>query len=344
MMDISFGSPANTILRSFLDLFKWHGNSQELLNHSLDLAYDFMLFFDKPETINAIQINEAHKDKRIKDNRDKTDIHWNLVLRYCIDGNLLAVIKEYCHMLYAKNKTIESLSDALAKGLNIRTSYIKVEGLKKYSLDNKLLRCHYAVSFGNQNLESDSGVNRAGDLMSNFNSPFRPFVLASTSLGQEGLDFHYYCRKIMHWNLPSNPVEFEQREGRINRFKGLVIRQNIASKYRDNLRSNEDVWEQLFGIAEVEECKKRNKPEIIPYWFTEPLDNLKIERIVPLLPLSKDISLYENLISILAIYRLTFGQPNQEDLVNAIQSNIRVKEDLDNLYKKLLLQLCPYYY
>ena len=57
-----------------------------------------------------------------------------------------------------------------------------------------------------------------------FNSPFWPFVLATTSTGQEGLDFHLYCRDIVHWNLPSNPVDLEQREGRINRYDGLSIR------------------------------------------------------------------------------------------------------------------------
>ena len=29
-----------------------------------------------------------------------------------------------------------------------------------------------------------------------FNSPFWPFILATTSVGQEGLDFHLYCRDI----------------------------------------------------------------------------------------------------------------------------------------------------
>jgi len=28
----------------------------------------------------------------------------------------------------------------------------------------------------------------------------------------EGLDFHHYCHAIVHWNLPSNPVDLEQRE------------------------------------------------------------------------------------------------------------------------------------
>ena len=46
---------------------------------------------------------------------------------------------------------------------------------------------------------------RKENIRNAFNSPMRPFVLATTSIGQEGLDFHNYCRVIMHWNLPSNP-------------------------------------------------------------------------------------------------------------------------------------------
>ena len=25
------------------------------------------------------------------------------------------------------------------------------------------------------------------------------------------VNFHYYCRRIVHWNLPSNPIDIEQR-------------------------------------------------------------------------------------------------------------------------------------
>ena len=59
-------------------------------------------------------------------------------------------------------------------------------------------------------------VMRKENIRNAFNSPMRPFVLATTSIGQEGLDFHNYCRVIMHWNLPSNPIDLEQREGRKN--------------------------------------------------------------------------------------------------------------------------------
>ena len=35
--------------------------------------------------------------------------------------------------------------------------------------------------------------------------PYWPFVLVSTSVGQEGLDFHPYCHVVVHWNLPKQP-------------------------------------------------------------------------------------------------------------------------------------------
>ena len=79
-----------------------------------------------------------------------------------------------------------------------------------------------------------------------FNSPFWPFVLTTTSVGQEGLDFHLYCRDIVHWNLPSNPVDLEQREGRTDRYDGLSIRRNIYATFRWGrvCRANE---ERTFG-------------------------------------------------------------------------------------------------
>lgn len=344
LVDIALGSPANCVLKCFemhfLDKIPYH----ELLDSALGLSYDFLLLFDKPESIAAVQINEADKDKRFNENKDTKEIYWNFVLRYCIDGNFQAIMDEYCHMLISKCHSLSELANAISSGINIRTSNVKIEGLKNSNsneLETKLLRCHYAVSFGNQNMEEESGRARANDVISNFNSPFRPFVLASTSLGQEGLDFHYYCRKIMHWNLPYNPVELEQREGRINRFKGLVIRQNIASKYKSELSDFKDVWEELFQIAEEIECKREGNPEIVPYWHTETHEGIKIERMVPLLPFSKDASRYQELITVLAMYRLTFGQPRQEELIKAFKNAGINSDNLSTFYDRYIINLSP---
>src|SRR6266852_3860834 len=87
---------------------------------------------------------------------------------------------------------------------------------------------------------SEAGERFRAALRDAFNSPFRPFILASTSIGQEGLDFHPYCHALVHWNLPTNPVDLEQREGRVHRYKGHAIRKTIGPKHRASLgRSTE---------------------------------------------------------------------------------------------------------
>ncbi|MDQ7864886.1 helicase-related protein [Peribacillus frigoritolerans] len=130
---------------------------------------------------------------------------------------------------------------------------------------------------------------------------FGHFVLATTSIGQEGLDFHYYCRKIVHWNLPSNPIDLEQREGRINRYKCLAIRQNIANKYGNIPFMEEDIWQEMFNTANMEE-RNETTSELVPFWSLPGNQDIKIERIVPLYPLSRDGVKYDRLMKILALY------------------------------------------
>lgn len=98
---------------------------------------------------------------------------------------------------------------------------------------------------------NERDTNKANDTRLAFNSPFRPFVLTSTSVGQEGLDFHWYCRKIMHWNIPSNPQDIEQREGRIDRYKSLYVRRNVAKLHPDIYE-----WSGIFDEARNEAEKK----------------------------------------------------------------------------------------
>ena len=69
---------------------------------------------------------------------------------------------------------------------------------------------------------------RSDTLRRAFNSPFWPHMLCTTSIGQEGLDFHLWCSRIVHWDLPGDPVDFEQREGRIARYGSLAVRRSLA--------------------------------------------------------------------------------------------------------------------
>jgi len=120
----------------------------------------------------------------------------------------------------------------------------------------------------------------------------------------------------MHWNLPSNPIDLEQREGRVNRFKCLAIRQNIALKYGDKIHFKKDIWDELFNRAKEE--YKTGYSELIPFWCLPDNQEIKIERIMASYPLSKDIGNYQRLIKILSLYRLTLGQARQEELLESI--------------------------
>ena len=179
-----------------------------------------------------------------------------------------------------------------------------------------------------------------------FRSPFRPFVLATTSIGQEGLDFHSYCRRVVHWNLPSNPIDLEQREGRINRYKGLVIRQFLARKYRDALAQEDlsgDVWERLFALADRGERQPGGKCELVPYWHVE-TDGEKIERVIPLYPYSRDHGRLMKILHTLTVYRLAFGQPRQAELVEHLLERQFTDAEMKEILDHLMIDLSPIRY
>ena len=94
------------------------------------------------------------------------------------------------------------------------------------------LRSHFAVRFGRGTAEDSQNVQRETQVREAYNSPFWPFILASTSVGQEGLDFHQYCHAILHWNLPGNPVDLEQREGRVAPLQGARRPQERRARIR----------------------------------------------------------------------------------------------------------------
>ena len=173
-----------------------------------------------------------------------------------------------------------------------------------------------------------------------FNSPFWPFVLATTSVGQEGLDFHLYCHAVIHWNLPPNPVDMEQREGRVHRFKGHAVRKNVAQQHGQTGRmsAEADPWTASFAAARAEHAGSSN--ELIPYWVYTAPDGAQIERYVPTYPLSRDALRYEQLRRSLALYRMVFGQPRQEELL-AYLSRVLPADQIQSTADRLRISLEP---
>jgi len=63
-----------------------------------------------------------------------------------------------------------------------------------------------------------------------FNTPYRPEILISTSVGQEGIDLHRECRHVIHHDLCWNPATIEQRTGRVDRIGSKVERERLGAE------------------------------------------------------------------------------------------------------------------
>lgn len=314
----------------------------EMLDGAFEVSSAFVTCFNKPESIAIIRLCTDDKDGAS---------YLDRVMEYSLAGNLQSMLDEYFHLireiegLYSMKEIAVYISDVLS----IRSSTTKIDDAASIikstnsieEIKSKAIRTHFAVDFAGQKLSTAKTSGRQINIRQAFNSPFRPFVLATTSIGQEGLDFHLYCRKVFHWNLPSNAIDIEQREGRINRYKGLVIRQNLIKKYikHISLNNKRSAWDEIFQIAEKNEGKGKGLCELVPFWHTEPDTNLRIERFVPLYSFSRDIDKYKELLKVLAYYRITFGQPRQEELIMALSINANEKKIGE--ISDLLIDLSP---
>lgn len=319
MTDIAIASPA-------VCAYRQSGNEED----AQMVAKAIVSVFNKPESAAVIDLMYHKKND---------DDYYESVLDYCVMGNLQAVLDEYLHMVQTEDKKLgQVVTDAI-----IDTSNLSIDTTDSLGKEEKKqpIRCHFAIPFIDKTV-TDKSVARTTNIRKAFNSPFRPFLLSTTSIGQEGLDFHWYARKIVHWNLPSNPVDLEQREGRINRFKCLAIRRNVAKLYGSETYHT---WDELFSLAYSN--LKGTHSDMVPYWCL-PVAELTeeqrakleyIERIVPLYPLSRDRYKYERLIKVLALYRMTLGQPRQEELLSLLRNMHLSDEQL----KELTIDLSPFH-
>ena len=316
MVDIAIASPAVCAYRQSHDREDARKVGQAIVS-----------IFNKPESAAIIDLIYSKKSD---------EDYYESVLDYCAMGNLQSVLDEYSHTQHTT-----SLGTAIDEAI-LGTGRLEIDTHESiFGEDDKLsIHCHFAIPFIDKAV-TDKAVARTSNVRKAFNSPFRPFILSTTSVGQEGLDFHLYARKIVHWNLPSNPVDLEQREGRINRFNCLAIRRNVAALFASaEYRS----WDEIFAIART--ALKGNNSDMVPYWCL-PVNQLSpeqrsrlqfIERIVPLYPLSRDHYRYDKLIKVLSLYRMTLGQPRQEELLQLLKD----MHLSDRQLHQLTINLCPF--
>ena len=246
--------------------------------------------------------------------------YWRSVLQYSAWGNLQAVLDEYLHhLVIAEGMTalddarLAEFATTAAGAIALRPS--RYEAFDPLAPDQPIaFTSRFALRYGGRRQNEET--SRQPEIRRAFNSPFWPFVLASTSVGQEGIDFHWWSHALVHWNTPPNPVDFEQREGRIDRYAGHAVRRNVAHRHGGEIlaSSDPDPWRAAYEIA-VDEADTYG--EFAPHWvYPGPA---RIERHVVPYPLSVDLTRLDRVKEDLTLYRLTFGQPRQEDMLDLLR-------------------------
>lgn len=235
------------------------------------------------------------------------------------EGCFEAVMDEHFWARSVK-KDGAGLADDLLEAFQAQVGWFTFRSLQDQKVGVRV-RCHAAVPFGGT--ESERGDNPEGDrphrsegIRAAFNTPFWPHVLATTSVGQEGLDFHVWCDRIGHWDLCSSPVDLEQREGRIRRYGGLVIRRRLGRDLgnvgRSVARAGGSPWREVAAEAER---RFSDDTGLSPWWT---LPGAEVTRHLFALPQSRDVYRYARLCRQRSIYRLALGQPRPEELVELL--------------------------
>ena len=256
--------------------------------------------------------------------RRKKETYPQAIRRATVDGNLEAVLDEHLWITSRlRNMKGEELAHELKNGFDVKSGTFNLHPLDGDKESTFSLRCHAALPFTQQrSVSADDSKKgnkiRTDDLRRAFNTPFWPYVLATTSVGQEGLDFHAWCDSLLHWDLCRNPVDLEQREGRIQRFGGLSIRRGIAKK----LDAQSLVVESADGgpwtnIEKLAEEQLSDESGLMPWWVCE---GGNVNRYIFDVPTSEQNHWFEWIQEQRLLYRLALGQPNQEDLLEVLRS------------------------
>ena len=340
------GSPAVAALRAISSVIgdpTCFGSSEARLA-AAQIGWAMLSLFNLPESMALLR------------GMNSEEPYWLRVLEYSVDGGLQAVFDEYVHILLESeglsdkdpSEKAEGLAKAFMAPLGLRTVSLGVDRIevspdtRTIQFEPREMRARFALRFGQGKEKAEAGAEptREDYVRRAFNSPFWPFVLATTSVGQEGLDFHQYCHAVVHWNLPSNPVDLEQREGRVHRYKGHAVRKNLVKKFGGEVLRNDHTaaWNQLFELGSREQAD--TKGGLLPFWIYPLEHGAQVERHVYATPLSRESVRIEKLKQALTLYRMVFGQPRQDDLIEYLLKNTP-PDIMERLCKELRIDLSP---
>jgi hypothetical protein len=340
LAELSAAAPGTCAYRALRRAIPGLGNHPEaLFAAAIGIGNSITRLFQRPAAVAIVEGNRSNRNAP----------YWRRVLRFCLDHDLQCVLDEYVFLLVRDSSEKDPAKLASDVAETVRIALSTVGSLQvarpRAKASSPYGSAMYARALGEHDSPTDDDATapktghaakralhrtsrHSNPLLTAFNSPFPPFVLTTTSTGQEGLDMHRYCCRLVHWNLPNSPLALEQREGRVDRYLSLGVRTNIA-KLDFPLRTwardipPESPWELLVNAAAKQ--SNEHKSVLSPLWHFG--EGRPIKAIAVNIPFSREETAWDRLLQEASWYRLVLGQPDPDALLerlsNASESNRR---------------------
>jgi superfamily II DNA or RNA helicase len=322
LAQLAIGSPATCALRALQRTAAGQQDPRTQALAAAQIGWALRTLMNRPDATSIIS-------PRRRQRRNLEHAYWRDAISYCCQGALQGVLDEYIALLAEElaqpgespKSQIERIATAASKAIELQSLRVEIDDAAgdHRPLTTRTLSSRFAAAFGAAITEEAATVHPE-IVRQTFNSPFWPWVLITTSVGQEGLDFHRYCHSIVHWNVPLSPVELEQREGRIQRYKNHAVRRSLANSHWQAAIKSNDPWTELIHLGH--QAAPTDDDGFCPEWTTNSNGNVPIRRYVPVLPFSRDAQRWSNVCRARVYYRLVLGQPNPEDLVQILMENL----------------------
>jgi hypothetical protein len=145
---LSIAAPGVCAARMFGSI--WQTKENAGLSAESRVGMVTVQMFNKPESVNVIR--KGYKGKA----------YWRQILEYCAAGDLQAAFDEYGHLLKDAGLTVKLAAERLSEVMGFKTSTVacqfgeaKHQPVRRDFKAGSTLRCHYAVSLGNQKTTED---------------------------------------------------------------------------------------------------------------------------------------------------------------------------------------------
>lgn len=271
------------------------------------------------EYFNSAGVKEALWSWLCDNGFDETDKREEGILRYCAEGNLYAVLEEWllCVKENDPGKQLEHICSILQRepsqvGVQtLETTRAKGDGIPRY--------CGFAEQLTGDVNDVGSGENEEATRRCSqaFDSPFYPMILFAGKGAQEGIDMHNYCLRIMHLTLPRGAVSYEQRNGRIDRYRSLLVRRR-AAEFVENMQTDNtsNLIARAFAYLEKNKHQDNKYPKnhLYPNWsIRNPDSKWHFEELMPVWEYTEKSCFADTVIEMYKSYRTSLGVNESND-------------------------------